>query len=189
MTLADAPAGSLDLIVVDAFSSDAIPIHLMTTEAISLYLAKLKPSGAVLFHISNRNMDLGPVVAATAHAKGLATWIRPSRQTPELLAQMKYSPHVAVVARRPEDVALPAGQGWGRQDGPRQRARLARRLCRRDRRDLAQARELISAQARDAASRSISSAASTESRLISSRDCGPKGISRCAVPLGPAQAK
>lgn len=118
LTLADAPAGSLDLIVVDAFSSDAIPTHLMTTEAIGLYLAKLKPDGAVLFHISNRNMDLGPVVTATAHAKGLATWIRPSRQTQDLLAQMKYSPHVAMIARRPDDVGLPVGQGWVRQDAP-----------------------------------------------------------------------
>ncbi len=118
LTLADAPAGSLDLIVVDAFSSDAIPIHLMTTEAIGLYLAKLKPGGAVLFHISNRNMELGPVVTATGHAKGLTTWLRPQRQTPELLEQMKFSPYVAVIARRAEDVGLPAEQGWVRQDGP-----------------------------------------------------------------------
>jgi hypothetical protein len=118
LTLADAPANSLDLIVVDAFSSDAIPTHLMTTEAIGLYLAKLKPNGVVLFHISNRNMDLGPVVTATAHAKGLATWIRPSRPTPELRAQMKYSPHVAMIARRPEDAGLSPAHGWVRQDVP-----------------------------------------------------------------------
>jgi hypothetical protein len=118
LTLTDAAAGSLDLIVVDAFSSDAIPIHLMTTEAIGLYLSKLKPSGAVLFHISNRNMDLGPVVTATAHTQGLATWIRASRQTPDLMPQRKYSPHVAVVARKAEDVGLSAAQGWVQQEGP-----------------------------------------------------------------------
>jgi hypothetical protein len=118
LTLADAADGSLDLIVVDAFSSDAIPIHLMTIEAIGVYLAKLTPNGAVLFHISNRNMELGPVVTATAHAKGLNTWLRQSRQTPELLAQMKYSPYVAMIARRPEDVGLAAEQGWIRQDAP-----------------------------------------------------------------------
>ncbi|MBA4335953.1 MAG: hypothetical protein C0420_14030, partial [Methylobacterium sp.] len=49
LTLSDAAPDSLDLIVVDAFSSDAIPIHLMTTEAIGLYLSKLKPNGAILF--------------------------------------------------------------------------------------------------------------------------------------------
>ncbi len=118
LTLADAPANSLDLIVIDAFSSDSIPTHLMTTEAIGLYLAKLKPHGAVLFHISNRNMELGPVVTATAHAKGLATWLRSSQQSPELIDQMKFSPRVAIVARRPEDVGLSAQQGWVRQDAP-----------------------------------------------------------------------
>ncbi len=75
LTLADAAPASLDLIVVDAFSSDAIPVHLMTTEALALYQNRLKPGGAILFHISNRNMDLGPVVTATAHARGLSTWI------------------------------------------------------------------------------------------------------------------
>ncbi len=118
LTLSDAAPDSLDLIVVDAFSSDAIPIHLMTTEAIGLYLRKLKPNGAILFHISNRNMDLGPVVTATAHARGLSTWIRASNPTPELMLQRKFSPHVAVVARKAEDVGLSPGEGWIRQEGP-----------------------------------------------------------------------
>lgn len=115
LTLADAPDGSLDMLVIDAFSSDAIPVHLMTTEALALYLAKLKPEGAILFHISNRNMELGPVVTATAHQKGLVTWVRAPRATAELLREMKVSPHVAMVARRPEHVALPVAQGWVRQ--------------------------------------------------------------------------
>lgn len=118
LTLADAAPASLDLIVVDAFSSDAIPVHLMTTEALALYQSRLKPGGAILFHISNRNMDLGPVVTATAHARGLSTWIRPTRQTAELTALRKYSPHVAMVARRPEDVGLSAEQGWVAQPAP-----------------------------------------------------------------------
>lgn len=118
LTLADAADGSLDLIVVDAFSSDAIPTHLMTTEAIGVYLAKLRPNGAVLFHISNRNMALGAVVTATAHGKGLMTWIREPVRTGEMLAQMKVDPHVAMIARREEDVRLPAEQRWVRQVGP-----------------------------------------------------------------------
>lgn len=116
LTLADAEAGSLDLIVVDAFSSDAIPLHLLTTEAIALYRAKLRQDGVVLFHISNRNMELGPVVSATAHAEGLTTWLRAPTPTPELLAQLKSSPYVAIVARRAEDVGLDASQGWVRQE-------------------------------------------------------------------------
>jgi SAM-dependent methyltransferase len=65
LTLAKEPAGSFDLIIVDAFSSDAIPVHLMTAEAIRLYADKLKPNGVVLLHISNRYLDLDDVLAAT----------------------------------------------------------------------------------------------------------------------------
>jgi len=56
---------SFDLIIVDAFSSDAIPVHLMTVEALRLYLSKLKSDGVVLLHISNRYLDLDSVLAAT----------------------------------------------------------------------------------------------------------------------------
>ena len=118
LTLGDTAAGSLDLIVVDAFSSDAIPTHLMTSEAIALYQSKLKSHGVVLFHISNRNMDLSSVVTATAHGRGLTTWVRSPQQTPELMAQMKYSPHVAMIARHADDVGLNPAQGWVRQEGP-----------------------------------------------------------------------
>jgi spermidine synthase len=119
LTLADAPDGLLDLLVVDAFSSDAIPVHLLTREAIALYLTKLKPNGAVLFHISNRNMELGPVVTATARAQGLTTWIREPKPTAEMLAQMKSPPQVAIVARQQADVGPLAGdKAWIKQDGP-----------------------------------------------------------------------
>jgi hypothetical protein len=60
-----------DLIVLDAFSSDAIPMHLITTEALSLYLSHLKPSGVVMFHISNQHLLLGPVVARLAASQNL----------------------------------------------------------------------------------------------------------------------
>jgi hypothetical protein len=66
LTLAKEPAASYDLIIVDAFSSDAIPVHLMTAEAIRLYADKLKPNGVVLLHVSNRYLDLDEVLAATA---------------------------------------------------------------------------------------------------------------------------
>lgn len=56
------PDRSYDLIVVDAFSSDAIPTHLMTREALALYLRKLKPKGIILFNLSNRYLRLGPVL-------------------------------------------------------------------------------------------------------------------------------
>lgn len=72
LTIAKEPDQSYDLIIVDAFSSDAIPVHLLTAEAIRLYAAKLKPDGVVLLHISNRYLDLDSVVSATLDiARGL----------------------------------------------------------------------------------------------------------------------
>ena len=71
LTLAKEKNESFDLIIVDAFSSDAVPVHLMTAEAIQLYLDKLKPDGVVLLHISNRYLDLDSVVGATVeHLSG-----------------------------------------------------------------------------------------------------------------------
>jgi hypothetical protein len=59
--------------VLDAFSSDAIPIHLMTRDAMATYVAKLAPGGIVLMHVSNRHMELASVVAGIAHANGLVS--------------------------------------------------------------------------------------------------------------------
>ena len=66
LRLAAEPDGSFDLLVLDAFSSDAIPIHLLTAEAFALYERKLAPDGVILLHLSNRYLDLPPVVAAVA---------------------------------------------------------------------------------------------------------------------------
>lgn len=68
LTMAKQADASFDLIIVDAFSSDAVPVHLMTAEAIRLYLDKVKPDGVVLLHISNRYLDLESVLSATVHA-------------------------------------------------------------------------------------------------------------------------
>ncbi len=65
LTMAKQPNESFDLIIVDAFSSDAVPVHLMTAEALRLYLDKVKSDGIVLLHISNRYLDLDSVLGAT----------------------------------------------------------------------------------------------------------------------------
>lgn len=65
-TMSKEEDGSFDLIIVDAFSSDAIPMHLMTVEALKLYLAKLTPDGIAVLHVSNRYLDLEGVLGATA---------------------------------------------------------------------------------------------------------------------------
>nr|WP_047575833.1 fused MFS/spermidine synthase [Methylobacterium sp. ZNC0032] len=112
LTLGDAVPGSLDLIVIDAFSSDAIPVHLLTREAIGLYLSRLAPGGAMLFHISNRHMDLSPVVAATANEHGLLTWVREPGQTAQMTHDRKISPRVALVARGAADLHFAEGENW-----------------------------------------------------------------------------
>jgi hypothetical protein len=68
LTLERAPPASTDLLVVDAFSSDSIPMHLLTLEAFETYRRKLSAEGLLLVHISNRHLDLKPVVAAAARA-------------------------------------------------------------------------------------------------------------------------
>jgi len=69
--MAKEPDGNYDLIVVDAFSSDAIPVHLITLEALRIYINKLTPQGIVAFHVSNRYLDLVPVLANLAEKEGL----------------------------------------------------------------------------------------------------------------------
>jgi SAM-dependent methyltransferase len=71
LELAKAPDASFDIIFLDAFSSDSIPIHLLTTEAIGMYLTKLKPNGLLAFHTSNRYLDLPPVLARVAKSHDL----------------------------------------------------------------------------------------------------------------------
>ncbi|MDE0658787.1 MAG: fused MFS/spermidine synthase [Gammaproteobacteria bacterium] len=75
LTLAREPDRSFDLLIMEAFSSDAIPTHLLTREAVALYLQKLADGGVLLLHISNRLLDLEPVVAAVTTDLGCAAVI------------------------------------------------------------------------------------------------------------------
>lgn len=67
-------SSTYDLMVLDAFSSGTIPVHLLTREAVVLYLDRLEPGGVLLFHISNRHLDLGPVLAGHARDLGLTAF-------------------------------------------------------------------------------------------------------------------
>jgi hypothetical protein len=71
LSLQREPRQGFDLLVVDAFSSDAIPVHLLTVEALALYLTHLKHDGLIAFHTSNRYLDLPPVIARIAQVRGL----------------------------------------------------------------------------------------------------------------------
>jgi hypothetical protein len=102
-----------DLIVLDAFSSDAIPVHLLTREALTGYLARLQPGGALVLHISNRHMELGSVVAAVAAGEGLVTYLREDDRPDTALTDYKMNALVAALARRSADLgALPNTAGW-----------------------------------------------------------------------------
>jgi hypothetical protein len=98
-----------DLLILDAFSSDAIPVHLITREALQIYFDNLSPVGVVAFHISNRHLDLRPILGALAADMGLqaiaqfdgrqdkqrghlpSTWLIMARQ-PGALDQLKTDP-------------------------------------------------------------------------------------------------
>jgi hypothetical protein len=71
VSLGRVPEHTYDLLVLDAFSSDSIPMHLMTREALSLYLTRLTPDGVLVMHISNRHLRLAPIVARLAASHGL----------------------------------------------------------------------------------------------------------------------
>jgi hypothetical protein len=120
LRLADAAPATFGLIVLDAFSSDAIPVHLMTAEALDLYLSRLAPGGLVAYHVSNRSLDLHPVVADLAQSRGLtALAFNDHERVPG-----KEPSHWVVVARRPEDLAALAADGRWRPLGGDTRRRL-----------------------------------------------------------------
>ncbi|MFN0146086.1 MAG: spermidine synthase [Dehalococcoidia bacterium] len=87
LRLEESPDASYDLLVLDAYSSDSVPVHLLTREAMALYLAKLRPGGVLAFHLSNRWFDLRPVVANLAAEAGATAWKRDDAQV--TLAEIK----------------------------------------------------------------------------------------------------
>ena len=90
LTLERARRGSIDVLVLDAFSSDSIPMHLLTLEAFETYRRVITDQGMLLVHISNRHLGLEPVVAAAAHA-GWTARLHHYVPTPADTAQNKYT--------------------------------------------------------------------------------------------------
>ena len=105
LSLMKAPNRHYDLFILDAFSSDAIPMHLLTQEALQLYAAKLADEGLVAFHISNRYLNLKPVVANLATANGFACVMRSDTQLSREESDAGKTASVwMVLARRPQDL-------------------------------------------------------------------------------------
>lgn len=104
LTLAKERSGTFDYLVIDAFASDAVPVHLMTREAIALYLDRLSPGGVLALHVSNRHLDLYSVAASTA--KSLAgTYVALATDTVRAATLDAAPSHVVLVTRSAEAFA------------------------------------------------------------------------------------
>ncbi|MBI5208715.1 MAG: fused MFS/spermidine synthase [Elusimicrobia bacterium] len=112
LSLEQAAGASHDIIILDAFSSDAIPTHLLTREAFELYFRRLAPGGLILCHISNKNIDFWPVLAAAAEALGVHAAIRAGIPPPRL-AREYYRCRWVVLSKDPEAIRrLQRKAGW-----------------------------------------------------------------------------
>ena len=101
LTLGKEPDHSYDLLVLDAFSSDAIPTHLLTLEAIQMYGKKIKNGGLIAFHVSNRYLELAPVIALTARKANLLTYEQVDAPIGEEEAQGKTQSHWLILCQNP----------------------------------------------------------------------------------------
>jgi hypothetical protein len=118
VSLAGEPAARYDLLILDAFSSDAIPMHLLTREALQLYLAKLAAHGAIVLHISNSHLKLWPMLDDLARQLGLATrhqLFMPSAA--QIAAGARASEWIAL-AREGADLAFLDGTSGWRDEHP-----------------------------------------------------------------------
>jgi len=117
LQLEQAPDHSYDIILVDAFNSDAIPTHLLTREALSLYDKKLAPQGTLVFHTSSRYYDLLGVIKSTSANswKALCKW-----QTEESLQAFQSSSSYCVLRRKDDDVSALLTAGWFSMENYRQ---------------------------------------------------------------------
>jgi spermidine synthase len=112
LTLAASPA-RYDLIVLDAFSSDAIPVHLLTREAFAGYLSHLAPNGMIVAHVSNRHMELVSVVGAVGATEGLIAYAKYDRAALDYAKTYRANAIVVALAKSPADLGdLPSRAGW-----------------------------------------------------------------------------
>jgi predicted O-methyltransferase YrrM len=116
LTLA-AASDRYDMIILDAFSSDAIPVHLLTREALGMYVERLMPHGIIVFHVSNRHMELASVLAAFGKAEGFATYDKQDDQANNFTTDYHANAAVVVLARDTADLNdLPSWRGWRKLD-------------------------------------------------------------------------
>jgi spermidine synthase len=109
LTLARQAPGSFDVLLIDAFSSDAVPAHLLTVEAMRLYMSRIKPDGVLLMHLTNRHMDLAGPALAAARAVGASAVVTQYRPTPDATSRMAVAQVVMTVSRSPESLISHSG--------------------------------------------------------------------------------
>jgi hypothetical protein len=94
------PAGQFGLMVLDAFSGDAVPTHLLTEEAVRLYLSKLTADGLLAFHVTSSYLDLKPVLAAQAQAAGLLALVQDDAELSEEETRRGKAPSTWIIMAR-----------------------------------------------------------------------------------------
>jgi hypothetical protein len=99
LTLSRQPGARFDILLVDAFSSDSVPAHLLTVEAMRMYLAKIKPDGVIILHLSNRNLELDGPAQAVALAAGGHALLQVHHADPALPNMWESSEDAVIVAR------------------------------------------------------------------------------------------
>jgi hypothetical protein len=115
LALKSAPDNYFDLLVLDAFSSDSIPVHLLTKEAVELYLSKLKPDGLIVFNITNRYLDFVGLLAGAAQNSGLHGLIAKDSKRPKPTGYCASS--WVVLTKYPERLKpFVASPRWGKLD-------------------------------------------------------------------------
>lgn len=110
LTLGQVSPGKFDILALDAFSSDSIPLHLLTKEAFATYRRALRPDGLLLVHISNRYIDLNPVVAAEAKANGWYAALRHDNPTEKLMGRGDRPSQWIALSRDPKKLAELTGK-------------------------------------------------------------------------------
>ena len=120
LSLRAAADGQFGLIILDAYSSDSIPLHLITREALALYLRKLTTSGVLVFHISTRHLNLEPVLANLAGDAGLFALHRNDFAVgTAAIAHYKFPSHWVVMTRNPALLRLLRRSGFWSPPRPR----------------------------------------------------------------------
>src|SRR5206468_7367831 len=100
----EAPDRFYRWIILDAFNSDVIPVHLLTREAIQVYLSKLAPHGFLVFHISNHTLEFEPVLASLAKDAGLSALMQHDETDAAMRAAGKFASDWVVAAQDPVDL-------------------------------------------------------------------------------------